>query len=276
VTASPTDGAARARAGPRRLEGRVTVVTGAAKGLGAGIAVRLAAEGASVTCVDLLDSASVLARLAPPPEGRRHAAEVFDVADVAEADRLVQRVIDREGRIDVLVNNAAVIQPVRPLVDTPDETIDRVLRVNLRGPIALCRAAGRRMQEQRAGRIVNIASQVAKVPWKGLAVYSASKAGVIALTQALALELAEYGVLVNAVVPGTMLTDQMRSSFRDLARAAGGDVEALIREKADAMPLGRLGAPEDAGAMVAWLASDDASFTTGAALNLTGGECVAF
>src|SRR2546430_946046 len=120
------------------------------------------------------------------------------------------------------------------------------------------------------------ATPVGKAAWPGWGIYSASKAAVIAITQVMALELAPYGVTVNCICPGTMVTDMMRTGFGEAARSAGRDVDELIREKAESIPLGRMGTPEDMGNMAAWIASDEACYTTGAAFNLTGGEQVFF
>lgn len=254
---------------------RVVIVTGAAKGLGAGVARRLAREGAIVVGVDMIDPRPTIDAL--DPTGRSvHMAARVDISITDEVERLVEDVLDRHGRIDGLVNNAAIAHRVQPVIDTPDEVINRVFAVNVRGTIACSRAVGREMRRRRHGRIVNIASQVGRVPWPGHGVYSASKAAVIALTQAMALELAGSGVIVNCVCPGTMATDQMRAGFADAARLAGREAQELIEEKASSMPLRRMGTPEDLAAMVSWLLSEEASFTVGAVLNLTGGECIAF
>jgi 3-oxoacyl-[acyl-carrier protein] reductase/sorbitol-6-phosphate 2-dehydrogenase len=132
------------------------------------------------------------------------------------------------------------------------------------------------MKRQGSGRIISTASQAGKRAWPGWGVYSASKASVIALTQAMALELAGSGVMVNAICPGTMYTDMTKTGFDMAAEATGGDRDEMIAEHARGIPLGRLGTPEDIAALAAFLASDDASFTTGAAINLTGGEEVFF
>jgi NAD(P)-dependent dehydrogenase (short-subunit alcohol dehydrogenase family) len=200
---------------------------------------------------------------------------MVDVAESRAVTALVESVLARYGQIDVLVNNAAITHPMQPIVDISDDVIDHVFAVNVRGTIACSRAVGRAMCARGSGRIINIASQLGKAPWPGHAVYSASKAAVIALTQASALELAPNGVIVNCICPGTLVTDQMRATFADKARASGRDVNELIDEAAKAMPLGRMGKPEDVAALVAWLASEEASFIVGAAINLTGGESVA-
>ena len=255
-----------------RLDGRVALVTGAARGLGAGICEALARDGALVVCADIGNSDETLGSLV----GSGHTAIQLDVSRKTDVDESVAAVVRDYGTLDVLVNNAGVSQPVASLVDTTDETVDRVLATNVCGVINCSRAAGRVMMERRRGRIINTASQAGKCAWANWAIYSASKAATIALTQAMALELAGYNITVNCVCPGTMLTEMTRAGFRDAAASTGGDVAHLLAEKATSIPLGRLGDAEDMGLMFAWIASDDSRFTTGAAFNLTGGESVFF
>ncbi len=255
-----------------RLDDRVALVTGAARGLGAGIAEAFAREGAAVVCADVIDANDTAAAL----PGERHKAIILDVADPSAVDSAVAAVVAEYGSLDILANNAGVSQPIATIIDTTDETIDRVLSVNVKGLIHSARAAGRVMIEQRRGRIINTASQAGKCAWPEWGIYSASKAAAIALTQAMAIELAPYDVTVNCVCPGTMLTNMTRTGFGEAAASAGADVEKLLSEKAASIPAGRLGTAEDMGLMFAWIASDDSRFTTGAAFNLTGGESVFF
>jgi 3-oxoacyl-[acyl-carrier protein] reductase len=255
-----------------RLDDRVALVTGAARGLGAGIAEAFAREGAVVVCADVGDAGETVVGL----RGDRHQAIALDVTDSSAVDDAVAAVVDEYGSLDILANNAGVAQPIGTFVETTNETIDNVLSVNVKGLIYCGRAAGRVMIEQRRGRIINTASQAGKCAWPDWGIYSASKAAAIAITQAMALELAPYDVTVNCVCPGTMLTNMTRTGFGEAAAAAGADVEEMLADKAASIPARRFGTPEDMGLMFAWIASDDSRFTTGAAFNLTGGESVFF
>jgi NAD(P)-dependent dehydrogenase (short-subunit alcohol dehydrogenase family) len=256
-----------------RLDDRVALVTGAARGLGAGIAEAFAREGAVVVCADVGDAGETVAGLAGE---RNHRAITLDVTDSSAVDDAVAAVVDEYGSLDILANNAGVAQPIGTFVETTDETIDKVLAVNVKGLIYCARASARVMIEQRRGRIINTASQAGKSAWPGWGIYSASKAAAIAVTQAMALELAPYDVTVNCVCPGTMLTNMTRTGFGEAAAAAGADVETMLADKAASIPARRFGTPEDMGLMFAWIASDESRFTTGASFNLTGGESVFF
>ena len=237
---------------------KTALVTGAARGIGLAIASRLAADGARVAVLDLdAQGAEAAARQV----GGGAIALVADVTKAADVDASVQRVVDAWGRLDILVNNAGITGRSFPIWELSDEDWRRVIDVDLTSVFYCCRAAVRAMLAQGSGRIVNIASIAGKEGNPTLVPYSSAKAGVIGLTKALAKEVATRGILVNAVAPaviGTELLKQMEQSTVDL----------LVSK----IPMGRVGTPEEVAALVAWLASDDCSFSTGAVYDLSGGR----
>jgi NAD(P)-dependent dehydrogenase (short-subunit alcohol dehydrogenase family) len=258
------------------LSDRVAIVTGAARGQGAAIAERYAREGA-VVVRRRPGRHGVASSLPASPAGHESLAVLQDVSDTAGMEAVVDDTVRRFGSLDIMVNNAGVVHPPFEVLDSPDELYDQIFSVNVEGVLIGSRAAGRVMRDQRRGRIINTASQAGKVALRNLGVYNASKAAVILLTQTLALELAAYNVSVNAICPGTMMTQMARDVFGDLAAQQGTDLESYIRDyAATKIPAGRLGAATETAALATWLASDESSFTTGAAINLTGGEQVFF
>ena len=240
------------------LDSRTALVTGAARGIGHAIACRLAADGARVALLDRDGAAAEAAAVALGGDALAMGADVTRAADV---DAAVQRVIDRWGRLDVLVNNAGITGRSFPIWELTDDDWQRVIDVDLTSVFLCCRAAVRVMLRQGSGRIVNIASIAGKEGNPTLVPYSSAKAGVIGLTKALAKEVATRGILVNAVAPaviGTELLKQMEPST----------VELLVSK----IPMGRVGTPDEVAALVAWLASDECSFSTGAVYDLSGGR----
>ena len=244
----------------RGLDGRVAFVTGAGRGMGRAIAERLAAEGArlAVTDIDKDAAAAVAAELG----GDACAAHV-DVTDAGSVGAAVEEVTGLLGPIDVLVNNAGW-DKMAPFVDTDEDLWDRLIAINLKGVLHTCRAIVPQMTERRTGRIVNISSDAGRVGSTGEAVYSATKGGIIAFSKTLAREVARHGLTVNVVCPGPTDTPL-------LSEMVGAGNDKLITSLQRAIPLGRLGRPEDIAAAVAFLASDDASFITGQTLSVSGG-----
>ena len=238
--------------------GKTALVTGAARGIGLAIATRLAADGLRVALLDQ-DRAAVEAAAAGLGAGALGLAA--DVTRAAEVDAAIARIEREWGRLDVLVNNAGITGRSFPIWDLTDEDWQRVIDVDLTSVFLCCRAAVKVMLRQGGGRIVNIASIAGKEGNPTLVPYSTAKAGVIGLTKALAKEVATRGILVNAVAPaviGTELLKQMETST----------VELLISK----IPMGRAGTPEEVAALVAWLASDQCTFSTGAVYDLSGGR----
>jgi NAD(P)-dependent dehydrogenase (short-subunit alcohol dehydrogenase family) len=239
-------------------DGKTALVTGAARGIGLAIARRLAADGARVALLDL-DAAA--AKAAAGEVGGGAMAIAADVTRSADADEAVARVVASWGRLDVLVNNAGITGRSFPIWELGDDDWARVIDVDLTSVFYCCRAGVRAMLPRGSGRIVNIASIAGKEGNPTLVPYSSAKAGVIGLTKALAKEVATRGILVNAVAPaviGTELLKQMERSTVDL----------LVSK----IPMGRVGTPEEVAALVAWLASDECSFSTGAVYDLSGGR----
>jgi 2-hydroxycyclohexanecarboxyl-CoA dehydrogenase len=249
------------------LHGKTAFVTGAARGIGAAIATRLATEGAAVAVCDIDASTAraVAAELSASTDSRACALQV----DVSSRASVVDAIDEAEaslGAIDVLVNNAG-IDVIKPFVESTEEEWDRIIAVNLRGPINTCHVLFPRMTERGGGAIVNISSEAARVGSSGEAVYSAAKGGVIALTKTLAREGARHGIRVNCVCPGptdTALLAQVNDVNPKL-------YEALARS----IPMRRVAQPEDIAPMVAFLASDDAGYVTGQTVSVSGGMSMA-
>jgi 3-oxoacyl-[acyl-carrier protein] reductase len=239
-------------------EGRVALVTGASRGIGRAIARGLAARGATVIAAARGDHAAPTAADIQAGGGRAEAASL-DVSDPAAIDALVADLVGRLGRLDILVNNAGIARD-QLLLRMKREDWDAVLATNLTAAYTCTQAALKPMIRQRAGRIVNVSSVVGQSGNAGQANYAASKAGLIGLTKAVALEVASRNITVNAVAPGLIDTDMTRA----VAPAAQHQWETRI-------PLGRLGTPDEVAAAVVFLASDEAAYITGHVLAVNGG-----
>lgn len=249
-----------------RLAGQVALVTGAARNLGLGIARRLARDGATVVLCDIDEAV----RAAAEEIGGTATGERCDITDSGAVDRLVAGIAGRYGALDILVANAG-IGGGTPVVDLDDATFRRLLAVNLEGTFYCCRAAARAMLPRGRGAIVTVGSIFGRDTPAGAAAYGASKAGVVALTQALARELSPHGIRVNCVSPGNMATELHWAALRRRADREGRPFEELRDAVRAAIPLGRHGTPDDLGAVVSFLASPDAGYVTGQTINVDGG-----
>lgn len=256
---------------PHSLDGLIAVVTGAAQGLGLGIAEQLARDGATVIIADLqLEKATVSANTLREQGLNVHAAHL-DISDSTQVTTFFENVVGEHGRLDILVNNAGIGQNVTPIVELSDQEWERVIAVTLTGTFYCCRAAGRIMERQESGTIVNIASINGQNPAALVAAYNVAKAGVISLTKTLALELAAYGVRVNAVSPGPVYTDFNRTIMAQRCQSLNITQEEMIERIRKAIPLGRWGEPNDIARGVAFLCSPAASWITGEVLRVGGG-----
>lgn len=254
-----------------RMDGSAAVVTGAAQGLGLAMVEQLAQSGATVVIADLqLEKAEAEAE-ALNARGMQVKAATLDVTDSAAVDELFDRVRAEAGSVDILVNNAGVGQEVGPIVETSDREWDRVMGPTLTGAFYCCRAAGRHMEEQESGTIVNISSINGQAPAALVAAYNVAKAGIISLTKTMALEMAAYGVRVNAVCPGPVYTEFNRRNMAQRSVTLKVSEEEMIERVRASIPLGRWGEPVDIARGVAFLCSPAASFITGEVLTVSGG-----
>jgi len=255
----------------RPLDGLVAVVTGAAQGLGLAMGERLAGDGATVILADLqLDKAEAEAKRLRQNKQPVQAA-LLDVADSASVATFFKTIVDRYGRLDILVNNAGVGQRVTAVVELSDEEWQRVLNVTLNGTFYCCRAAGAIMEKQESGSIVNISSINGLNPAALVAAYNVAKAGVIMLTRTLALEMAAYGVRVNAVCPGPVYTEFNESVMDQRRQSLDISLDEMVGRIQKAVPLGRWGEPEDIAHAVAFLNDTASSWITGEVLRVSGG-----
>lgn len=245
--------------GCKKLEGKVALVTGGARGIGKAICERLAQEGASLAIVDIMQDVADATAAEFKGKGVKAAAFSANVAKPEDADSTVKAVIEEFGRIDILVNNAGITRDTL-LMRMSEADWDAVINVNLKGTFNFIKAAMRPMMKNKYGKIVNVSSVVGRMGNPGQANYSASKAGVIGLTKTAAKELATRNVNVNAVAPGYIQTD-MTKNLPDQAK----DAFMLVT------PMQRPGSAEDVANVVYFLCSPDSDYVTGQVINVDGG-----
>ena len=242
-----------------RLKDKVALITGAAQGIGRDIALKFAAEGADIAVGDINLEKATKTVQEIEALGRKALALELDVTDYAKLTESVNKILDKFKKVDILVNNAGITKD-NLLLRMSDAEWDAVLNVNLKGTFNCTKAVSRLMIKQRYGKIINIASIIGIIGNPGQANYSASKAGIIALTKTAAKELASRNINVNAVAPGFIQTE-MTSKLP----------EELKQKMQEAIPLGRFGSPVDVASVCVFLASEDASYITGQTIIVDGG-----
>lgn len=251
-----------------QMNGKIAIVTGGASGFGAAIARLLAERGATVMIADLNAEGARAVAAEIDASGKRAAGMACDVSDEASFAAVVEATVSRWGRIDTMVNNAGTTHRNKPALEVSEDEFDRVWRVNVKSLFWSARLVMPHFQRQGAGCMINVASATGVRPGPGLSWYGGTKAAMLNLTRALALEFAKDGIRVNAVCPMIGET-AMLGDFMGMPDTPENRQRFLAR-----IPLGRFAKPGDIAGAVAFLASDDASFLTGVCLDVDGGRCI--
>ena len=241
------------------LKDKVSVITGSARGIGFAIAKKFAAEGSNIALCDVNEEALKDAQKELEATGRQVLSEKVDVTNTQNVQSFIQKVLDKFGRIDILINNAGITRDGL-LVRMGESDWDSVLDVNLKGAFIFTKAVAKPMMKQRSGKIINIASIIGIIGNAGQANYAASKGGIIAFTKSVAKELASRNVNVNAIAPGFIETDMTAKLPAD-----------TVKEMLKLIPLGKLGATEDVADLALFLVSDNSAYITGQVVQVDGG-----
>lgn len=255
-----------------KLQGKVVLITGAGRGIGRGIALRLAADGADVVINDVnMENANKVAKEIQAL-GRKSLAVVADVTNSSQVNAMFDKVLAEFRKLDVMINNAGIAH-VKAVVEMAEEDWDRVMTVNTKGMFLCAQAAAKQMIKQKGGKIINCASIAGHMGFGLLAHYTASKYAVVGFTQALAKELGSFGITVNAYCPGIVGTDMWELVDEELGKYLGLAKGETVKKFCNDMIVlgGRIETPEDVACLVSYLASSDADYMTGQSINICGG-----
>ncbi|OGK82411.1 MAG: 2-hydroxycyclohexanecarboxyl-CoA dehydrogenase [Candidatus Rokubacteria bacterium GWC2_70_16] len=255
--------------GSTTLRGKAALVTGAGRGIGRAIALSLAQAGAQVAVLDILADNAESVRREVEAWGVKGLAVAVDLTRRAEVERAVGEVVAQFGQLDIVVNNAGW-DKMEMFLDTEEETWDKIIAINFKSVLHVCKAALPHLVKRGSGRVISIASDAGRVGSTGESVYSGTKGAIIAFSKTLAREMARYQVTVNVVCPGLTETPLLQG-IREQSEKTARVIEAVTR----AIPLGRVGQPEDIAGAVAFLASPAAGFVTGQTLSVSGGLTMA-
>jgi sorbitol-6-phosphate 2-dehydrogenase len=254
-----------------RLRDEVAIISGAGQGIGKAIALKFAGEGADIVAADInLKSAEKTADEVAQ-RGRKAVAVRVDVTKEPDIQKMTDKSIEEFGKIDILVNNAGMAKTIR-FLDMTGELWDAMLDINLKSVFLCCKAVLPHMLERKKGRIINMSSKAGKVATTWFAAYSAAKAGVIALTQSLALDVAREGINVNCICPGIIFTPHWNRLEKEYAAKRNMNVEDVREYLIGKIPQGRPQTPEDVANVALFLASQESGAMTGQAINVTGGQ----
>jgi len=254
----------------KRFEKQVAVITGAANGIGKACALRFAEEGANIACFDMAEELNEAVAAECRELGVEALAIKCNVTDKENIDDTVKTVLEKWGRIDIFVASAGIYTG-SPLADVSLEQWQRTIDINLTGTFLTNQAVAPILMEQKSGSIINISSMAGKTSWPASAEYSSSKSGVIGLTRSVAMEMAPFGPTANAVCPGNTLTDMVRNVAKKVGALDGMTGEEWLQMRANDCPMKRLAEPWEIAGVVAFLASQDARYMTGQAIEVDGG-----
>lgn len=254
----------------KRFVDQVVMITGAANGIGQACAYRFAEEGARIACLDLAEDANEATAVACRDLGVAALAMRCDVTDGESVKTAVDTIMEKWGRIDVLVASAGIYTGT-PLAEVPLPQWQRTIDINLTGAFLTNQAIAPILMAQGSGSIINLSSMAGKTSWIASAEYSASKSGVIGLTRSVAMELAPYGATANAVCPGNTLTDMVRGVAGKVGALDGMTGEEWLQMRANDCPMKRLAEPWEMAGVIAFLASEDSRYLTGQAIEVDGG-----